>query len=131
MFCSIFTGACVHTSAGGSPLRGLRRRSSQLVIWAEIWLHGFWAALWFTWRCLAWGTCSLGRCGRDSFCCSFPLFVRAFLFEYFAERLEGGWRSVHRRPKTRCGRCSDPLVVLHLYVKIRPLPTLLALPVES
>src|SRR2546428_43207 len=49
------------------------------------------------------------------------------LFEYFAERLEGGWRSVHRRPKTRCGRCSDPLVVLHLYVKIRPLPTLLAL----
>src|SRR5437762_10398633 len=42
------------------------------------------------------------------------------LFEYFAERLEGGWRSVHRRPKTRCGRCSDPLVVLHLYVKIRP-----------
>src|SRR2546428_272134 len=53
------------------------------------------------------------------------------LFEYFAERLEGGWRSVHRRPKTRCGRCSDPLVVLHLYVKIRPLPTLLVLPVES
>src|SRR5438552_7340681 len=49
----------------------------------------------------------------------------------FAKRLEGGWRTVHRRPKTRCGRCSDPLVVLHLYVKIRPLPTLLVLPVES
>src|SRR5439155_14441056 len=32
------------------------------------------------------------------------------LFEYFAERLEGGWRSVHRRAKTRCGRCSDPVV---------------------
>src|SRR5438132_14131720 len=49
------------------------------------------------------------------------------LFEYFAERLEGGWRSVHRRPKTRCGRCCDPLVVLHIYFKICPLTTLLAL----
>src|SRR5437660_11780983 len=83
MFCSIFTAACVHTSAGGSPLPGLRRRSSQLVIWAEIWLHGFWAALWFTWRCLAWGTCSLDRGGGDSFCCSFPLFVRAFFIRLF------------------------------------------------
>src|SRR5438874_170376 len=54
-----------------------------LLLWAEIWLHGFWAALWFTWRCLAWGTCSLGRCGRDSFCCSFPLFVRAFFIRIF------------------------------------------------
>src|SRR5207244_11385273 len=82
-FVSNFTAACVLTTAGGSPLRGLRRRSSQLLIWAEIWLHGFWAALWFTWRCLAWGTCSLGRCGRDSFCCSFPLFVWAFFIRIF------------------------------------------------